>query len=175
MTLPRPYKAIRTSTCSQQWPLTFKLTRASTQTRRVLRGPTDTLHALKWRSDSSRTFRLRVGCSASIWTAPDGSSLLTLGALSVQTAPDGYRRIAWMIKRMIKSIRQRIDAKASNGVRAHGSSRRIRQKIGWQSKLPSTFIACLSQSGPARPQRVPGRLTPFPSAPSPGRRCNRGL
>ena len=62
------------------------------------------------------TFRLRVGCSASIWTAPDGSSLLTLGALSVQTAPDGYKRIVWMIKRMIKGIRQRIDAKASKGV-----------------------------------------------------------
>jgi hypothetical protein len=54
------------------------------------------------RSQSS-TFRLRVGCSASIWTAPDGSSLLTLGALSVQTAPDGYRRIVWMIKWMIKA------------------------------------------------------------------------
>ena len=51
------------------------------------------------------TFRLRVGCSASIWTAPDGSSLLTLDASSVQTAPDGYRRIVWMIKRMIKGIR----------------------------------------------------------------------
>jgi hypothetical protein len=29
-------------------------------------------------------------------------SLLTLDALSVQTAADGYRRIVWMIKRMIK-------------------------------------------------------------------------
>ena len=49
------------------------------------------------------TFRLRVGCSASIWTAPDGSSLLTWDASSVQTAPDGYRRIVWMIKWMIKA------------------------------------------------------------------------
>jgi hypothetical protein len=48
------------------------------------------------------TFRLRVGCLASIWSAPDGSSLLTWAASSVQTAPDGYRRIIWMIKRMIK-------------------------------------------------------------------------
>ena len=44
------------------------------------------------------TFRLRDGCSASIWTAPDGSSLLTLDASSVQTAPDGSRRIVWMIR-----------------------------------------------------------------------------
>jgi hypothetical protein len=48
------------------------------------------------------TFRLRVGCSASTWMASEGSSLLTLDALSVQTAPDGSRRIVWMIKRMIK-------------------------------------------------------------------------
>src|SRR5215211_5954603 len=42
--------------------------------------------------------------------APDGSCLLTLGALSVQTAPDGYRRIVWMIIGMIKahSIRRRM-------------------------------------------------------------------
>jgi hypothetical protein len=49
------------------------------------------------------TFRLRVGCSASIWTAPDGSSLLTLDASSVQTAPDGSIRIVWMIIGMIKA------------------------------------------------------------------------
>jgi hypothetical protein len=49
------------------------------------------------------TFRLRDGCSASIWTVPDGSGLLTLGASSVQTAPDGYRRIVWMIIGMIKA------------------------------------------------------------------------
>jgi len=41
-------------------------------------------------------------CSGSTWTAAEGSSLLTLDASSVQTAPDGYRRIVWMIKRMIK-------------------------------------------------------------------------
>jgi hypothetical protein len=44
------------------------------------------------------TFRLRDGCSASAWSAPDGSGLLTLDALSVQTAPVGSRRIVWMIK-----------------------------------------------------------------------------
>ena len=54
------------------------------------------------RSQSS-AFRLRVGCSASTWTAPDGSSLLTLDASSVQTAPDGSRRIVWMINGMIKA------------------------------------------------------------------------
>jgi hypothetical protein len=41
-------------------------------------------------------------CSASVWSAPDGSGLLTLGASSVQTAPEGSCRIVWMIKRMIK-------------------------------------------------------------------------
>jgi hypothetical protein len=35
--------------------------------------------------------------------APDGSSLLTLDASSVLMAPDGYRRIVWMIKWMIKA------------------------------------------------------------------------
>jgi hypothetical protein len=43
------------------------------------------------------------GCSASAWSAPDGSRLLTLDASSVQTAPDGYRRIVWMINRTIKA------------------------------------------------------------------------
>ena len=62
------------------------------------------------------TFRLRDGCSASVWTAPDGSSLLTLDGPSVQTAPDGYRRIVWMIKRMIKGCPTESDAKASKGV-----------------------------------------------------------
>jgi len=51
----------------------------------------------------STTFGLRDGCSASAWTAPDGSSLLTLDASSVQPAPDGYRTIVWMIKWMIKA------------------------------------------------------------------------
>ena len=60
------------------------------------------------------TFRLRVKCSASNWTVLGGSCLLTLGALSAQTAQDGYRRIVWMIKQMIK---------------------RIRQKIGWQGEI----------------------------------------
>jgi hypothetical protein len=48
------------------------------------------------------TFRLRVGILASIWSVPDGSRLLKLGASSVQMAPDGSRRTDWMIKRMIK-------------------------------------------------------------------------
>src|SRR5215207_1433991 len=39
------------------------------------------------------TFRVRDGCSASTWTAPDGSSLLTSDGPSVQMAPDGSRRI----------------------------------------------------------------------------------
>jgi hypothetical protein len=35
--------------------------------------------------------------------APDGFRLLTLDALSVQTALDGCRRIVWMIIGMIKA------------------------------------------------------------------------
>ena len=49
------------------------------------------------------TFRLRDGCSASIWSAPVGSGLLTLAASSVWTAPVGSRRIVWMIIGMIKA------------------------------------------------------------------------
>jgi hypothetical protein len=38
-----------------------------------------------------------------VWSAPEGSSLLTLDGPSVQTAPDGYRTIVRMIKWMIKA------------------------------------------------------------------------
>ena len=58
---------------------------------------------LRSQAEQVPIFRLRDGCSASIWSASDGSSLLTLGASSVQTAPDGSRRIVWMIKWMIKT------------------------------------------------------------------------
>ena len=51
------------------------------------------------------TARSVAWCSASIWSAPDGSGLLRLDASSVQTDPVGSRRIAWMIKRMIKQAR----------------------------------------------------------------------
>jgi hypothetical protein len=70
------------------------------------------------------TFRLRDGCSASDWTAPDGSSLLTLDGPSVQTAPDGYRRIVWMIIGMISASDRKSDAKASN------SSCRLELRLG---------------------------------------------
>jgi hypothetical protein len=43
-------------------------------------------------------------CSASIWSGPDGSGLLTLDGSSVQTDPDRSRRIVWMIRRMIKRL-----------------------------------------------------------------------
>ena len=48
------------------------------------------------------TARSLVWCSASIWSTPDESGLLRLDASSIQTDPDGSRRIVWMIKRMIK-------------------------------------------------------------------------
>jgi len=50
-------------------------------------------------------------CSASVWSAPDGSGLLTLDGSSVQTDPDGSRRIVWMIKRMIKQGKQIMSAR----------------------------------------------------------------
>jgi len=62
------------------------------------------------------TFRLRDGCSASIWMAPDGSRLLRLDALSVQTALDGSRPIVWMIIGMIKRIRQDVGWQGKHGV-----------------------------------------------------------
>jgi hypothetical protein len=49
------------------------------------------------------TFRLRDGCSASIWSAPDGSSLLTLDGPSIQTDPDRSSQIVRMIKWIIKA------------------------------------------------------------------------
>jgi hypothetical protein len=61
------------------------------------------------------TFRLRARCYASNRTAQVGFSLLTLGPASVQTAPDGYRRIDWMIIGMIKahSILNRVASRAA--------------------------------------------------------------
>jgi hypothetical protein len=48
------------------------------------------------------TARSLAWCSASIWSAPDQSALLRLDASSIQTDPDGTRRIIWMIEQMIK-------------------------------------------------------------------------
>jgi hypothetical protein len=50
------------------------------------------------RNTRTLDLRLRDECSASTWTAPDGSGLLTLDGSSLQTAPDGSRRIVGMIK-----------------------------------------------------------------------------
>ena len=47
------------------------------------------------------TARSVAWCSASIWSAPDRSGLLTLQGSSVRTDPEGSRRIVWMINRMI--------------------------------------------------------------------------
>src|SRR4029453_12748977 len=52
------------------------------------------------------TARSVAWCSASIWTDPDRSGLLRLDAPSIQTAPEGSRRIVWMINRMIKQVRR---------------------------------------------------------------------
>src|SRR5829696_8505669 len=49
------------------------------------------------------TTRSVAWCSASIWSAPDGSALLTSEASSIWSDPDLSSRIVWMIKRMIKA------------------------------------------------------------------------
>ena len=102
------------------------------------------------------TFRLRDGCSASIWTAPDGSSLLTLDAPSVQTAPDGYRRIVWMIKRMIKAVRQtRMPRQADESqdspmIKAHPTEnrmpRRVTPVVGHPTRPQAAVSPCLQDS-----------------------------
>ena len=48
------------------------------------------------------TARSVAWCSASVWSAPDGSGLLTSDASSIWSDPVGSRRIVWMINRMIK-------------------------------------------------------------------------
>jgi hypothetical protein len=49
-----------------------------------------------------QTARSVAWCSASIWSAPDGSGLLMLDGPSIQMGPDGSRPIVWMINGMIK-------------------------------------------------------------------------
>jgi hypothetical protein len=52
------------------------------------------------------TARSVAWCSASIWSAPDRSGLLTSEASSIQTDREGTHRIVWMIKRMIRAPTQ---------------------------------------------------------------------
>jgi hypothetical protein len=91
------------------------------------------------------TFRLRVGCSASTWSAPDGSSLLTLDGPSVQTAPDGSRPIVWMIIGMIK---------------AHPTENRMPRQAGPR--------AGRQLSGRGRPPDPPPASDAFPGRPTLG-------
>jgi hypothetical protein len=51
------------------------------------------------------TARSVAWCFASIWSGPGRSGLLTSEASSIQTDPDGSRRIVWMINRMINYAR----------------------------------------------------------------------
>src|SRR5215211_1010891 len=76
--------------------------------------------------------------------APDGSGLLTLDALSVQTAPDGYRRIVWMIIGMIKAhpTQHRMPRRSAPGLsppRPRSSPRR-----------PASTRSCGTEGGIAR-------------------------
>jgi hypothetical protein len=83
------------------------------------------------------TARSVAWCYASIWSAPDGSGLLTLDGLSIWSDPVGSRRIVWMINRMIKQGRQPANSRsASDAVvgallhRARGARHRVRQHLG---------------------------------------------
>jgi hypothetical protein len=51
-----------------------------------------------------QTARSVAWCSASIWSAPDGFALLTLGGPSIWSDREGSRRIVWMINGMIKHL-----------------------------------------------------------------------
>jgi hypothetical protein len=64
------------------------------------------------------TARSVAWCSASIWSAPDGSALLTLGASSIQTDREGPHRIVRMIYGMIKHL----DRSTAGMVRVRGRS-----------------------------------------------------
>src|SRR6266508_3178696 len=52
----------------------------------------------RYRTTNTPTARSVAWCSASDWSAPDGSALLTLGAPSIQTDPDRSCRIVRMIR-----------------------------------------------------------------------------
>ena len=81
--------------------------------------------------------------------------LLTLDASSVQMAPEGSRRIVWMIKRMIKRIRQKSDAKASKGpslaLAAHSIAVAVEPvRVGWQNREVAAVDVIAVQVGRRR-------------------------
>jgi hypothetical protein len=103
-----------------------------------------------------RTFRLRDESFASDWTAMVGSSLLTWGAASIWSDPEGGSRIVWMIKRMIK---------------AHSIPDRMAGAPGQPISTPAERIA----SATARPstpiRKLAAQITPRPT---PGRKLSSG-
>jgi hypothetical protein len=80
------------------------------------------------------TARSVAWCSASIWSAPDGSGLFKLGASSVQTDRDGTRRIVWMINGMIKRGRQSATAGPAG---APGC--RVAPSLPWVGGVPPCY------------------------------------
>jgi hypothetical protein len=76
------------------------------------------------------TARSVAWCSTSIWSAPDGSGLLTMGATSIQTDPEGTRRIVWMIKRMIKQGRQLNEPGSGQAQDLPSGARPTRERLG---------------------------------------------
>jgi len=86
-------------------------------------------------------------CSTSIWSAPDGSSLLTLDALG----PDGHRRIAWVIIGMMEGIRQ--------------TDRMARQESGPVIRLTSFLRVEVDPRAGLRSRRPAHRLQPMKSLP----------
>ncbi len=114
------------------------------------------------------TFRLRDGCSASTWTAPTGSGLLMLDALSVQTAPDGYRRIVWMIKCLPTDNRMALSPSSararrqstrrelanSTGLEPGSTACLMRWRARWKIMAPARVLATAGGSRYATEQRI---------------------
>jgi hypothetical protein len=76
-------------------------------------------------------------CSASIWSAPDESGPLTLGASSIWSGPDGSRRIVWMINGMIKHL-DRSTAEEAEESRRRSQPSTFRLRVGTKPSSPSS-------------------------------------
>src|SRR5829696_8266647 len=88
-------------------------------------------------------------CSVSIWSAPDGSGLLTSDGSSIQTDPVGSRRIVWMIKRMIKPC-DAAPLAARTIATAVDRAPDIPSGDSWWTATRTTTSGCRGQSQPRR-------------------------
>ena len=109
------------------------------------------------------TARSVAWCSASIWSAPDRSGLLTLEDSSIPTDREGSCRIVWMIKRMIKQVRRPGEPrrlKDTSRTSGRGPARRHGRQLSEGRALtcghdPAPGPGCGQSAGRPRPR--PGR------------------